>query len=107
VFLGWTMDPGDDQRCYVRHFRDARLAMISTELSDAALVHRATLCGATLARAHARSGDAARIAGYMGTGGVFDAAIADFAVAYMAQTERDWRTFVEAVKAGRIEARTP
>jgi uncharacterized protein (DUF2252 family) len=107
VFLGWTMDPGDDQRCYVRHFRDARLAMISTELTDAALAHRATLCGATLARAHARSGDAARIAGYMGTGGVFDAAIADFAVAYMAQTERDWRTFVEAVKAGRIEARTP
>jgi uncharacterized protein (DUF2252 family) len=77
VFLGWTMDPGDDQRCYVRHFRDARLAMISTELTDAALVHRATLCGATLARAHARSGDAARIAGYMGSGGVFDAAIAD------------------------------
>jgi len=102
LFLGWTMDPGDDQRCYVRHFRDGRLAMIAAELSDAALVHHATL-----ARAHARSGDAARIAGYMGTGGVFDAAIADFAVAYMAQTERDWRAFVEAIKAGRIEARTP
>jgi uncharacterized protein (DUF2252 family) len=107
LFLGWTMDPGDDQHCYVRHFRDGRLAMISAELTDAALAHHATLCGATLARAHARSGDAARIAGYMGSGGVFDAAIADFAVAYMAQTERDWRAFVEAVKAGRIEARTP
>jgi uncharacterized protein (DUF2252 family) len=106
-FLGWTMDPGDDQRCYVRHFRDGRLAMIAAELSDAALAHHATLCGATLARAHARSGDAARISGYMGSGGVFDAAIADFAVAYMAQTEQDWRQFVEAIKAGRIEAHTP
>ncbi len=107
LFLGWTMDPGDDQRCYVRQFRDGRLAMIGAELTDAALAHHATLCGATLARAHARSGDAARIAGYMGSGGVFDAAIADFAVAYMAQTERDWRQFVEAIKAARIEARTP
>jgi uncharacterized protein (DUF2252 family) len=107
LFLGWTMDPGDDQRCYVRQFRDGRLAMITAELSDAALAHHAMLCGATLARAHARSGDAARIAGYMGSGGVFDAAIADFGVAYAAQTESDWRLFVDAIKAGRIEARTP
>jgi uncharacterized protein (DUF2252 family) len=105
LFLGWTMDAGDDQRCYVRQFRDGRMAMIAAELSDAALAHHATLCGATLARAHARSGDAARIAGYIGSGGVFDVAIADFAMAYMAQTERDWRQFVDAVKAGKIEAR--
>jgi uncharacterized protein (DUF2252 family) len=107
LFLGWTMDPGDDQRCYVRQFRDGRLAMIAVDLSDTALAHHATLCGATLARAHARSGDAARIAGYMGTGGVFDTAIADFAMAYMTQTEQDWRQFVEAIKHGRIEAHTP
>jgi uncharacterized protein (DUF2252 family) len=107
IFLGWTMDPGDDQRCYVRHFRDGRLAMIAAELSDAGLAHHAMLCGATLARAHTRSGDAARIVGYMGSGSVFDSAIADFAIAYMAQTERDWRIFVDAVKAGRIEAHTP
>jgi hypothetical protein len=43
----------------------------------------------------------------MGSGGVFDTAIADFAMAYMAQTERDWREFVAAIKAGRIEAHTP
>jgi uncharacterized protein (DUF2252 family) len=107
LFLGWTMDPGDDQRCYVRRFRDGRLAMISADLSEAGLAYHATLCGATLARAHARSGDAARISGYMGSGGVFDAAIADFAASYTAQTERDWRLFVEAIKAGRIEAHTP
>jgi uncharacterized protein (DUF2252 family) len=107
LFLGWTMDPGDDQRCYVRKFRDGRLVMISAELSDAALAYHATLCGATLARAHARSGDAVRIAGYAGAGGVFDAAIADFAMAYAQQVEGDYRLFLEAIKAGRIEARTP
>jgi len=107
LFLGWTMDQGDDQRCYVRQFRDSRLAMIAVALSNALLAHRATLCGATLARAHARSGDAACIAGYMGSGGVFDAAIADFAMAYAVQAERDWRQFLDAIKAGRIEARTP
>jgi uncharacterized protein (DUF2252 family) len=107
LFLGWTMDPGDDQRCYIRQFRDGRLAMIAAEMSDAALAHHATLCGATLARAHARSGDAARISGYMGSGGVFDAAIADFALAYAAQTESDWRSFLDAIKSGQIEASTP
>lgn len=74
------------------------------EVAEQALPHHALLCGATLARAHARSGDAARIAGYMGSGGVFDAAIADFAIAYAAQVERDWRLFLEAIKAGVIDA---
>ncbi len=70
-----------------------------------ALPYYATLCGMTLARAHARSGDAARIAGYMGSGSSFDAAIADFALAYAGQVESDWRVFVEAIKSGVIEAR--
>ena len=69
------------------------------------LPYHATLCGTALARAHARSGDAARISGYMGSGGSFDAAIADFAMSYAAQVESDWRVFVEAIKAGAIEAR--
>jgi len=105
VFLGWTVDRGDDQHCYVRHLKDSRLALIGNDVAAQALPHHAILCGATLARAHARSGDAARIAGYMGSGGVFDAAIADFAVAYAVQVERDWRLFLEAIKAGAIEAR--
>ena len=78
--------------------------MIGAKSPTQALPHHAMLCGATLARAHARSGDAARIAGYMGSGGVFDAAIADFAIAYTAQVERDWRVFLEAIKAGGIDA---
>ena len=105
IFLGWTADRGDDQHCYVRQFKDSRLALVGSEAAEQASPHQAVLCGATLARAHARSGDAARTAGYMGSGGVFDAAIADFAIAYAAQVERDWRLFLEAIKAGVIEAR--
>jgi hypothetical protein len=58
-----------------------------------------------LARAHARSGDAARISGYIGSGGTFDVAIADFAMAYSKQVESDWRLFCEAIKSGAIEVR--
>ncbi len=105
MFLGWTQEPRDDQHCYVRQLKDSRMATIAEAMADGALPHYATLCGATLARAHARSGDAARISGYMGSGGVFDSAIADFAMAYATQTERDWRLFVEAIKAGLIDAR--
>jgi uncharacterized protein (DUF2252 family) len=107
VFLGWTSDHGDDRHCYVRQLKDHRLALLGTELADAALPHYTALCGQVLARAHARSGDAARIAGYMGHGGTFDAAISDFALAYAKQTERDWRLFLEAIKSGLIEASTP
>ena len=64
------------------------------------------LCGTALARAHARSGDAERIAGYLGSSSAFDTAIADFAMAYADQVESDWRLFIEASKAGAIEART-
>ncbi len=105
MFLGWTADRGDDQHCYVRRLKDGRLALVGSDMATQALPHHALLCGATLARAHARSGDAARIAGYMGSGGVFDAAIADFATGYAAQVEQDWRMFLEAIKSGVIEAR--
>jgi uncharacterized protein (DUF2252 family) len=104
LFLGWTDDPGDDQHCYVRHLKDSRLALIGSDLAEGALPYYATLCGVTLARAHARSGDAAKIAGYMGSGGAFDAAIASFAIAYAAQTQADWRLFLEAIKSGLIHA---
>jgi uncharacterized protein (DUF2252 family) len=104
MFLGWTGDDRDDQHCYVRRLKDSRLALIGVDMEDKALPCHAALCGATLARAHARSGCAARIAGYLGSGGAFDAAIADFAVAYAEQTERDWRSFLDAIKAGLIDA---
>ena len=90
----------------MRQLKDARLAAIDAEIADAALPDYAGLCGTALARAHARSGDAARIAGYLGSSSAFDTAIADFAMAYAEQVESDWRLFVEAIKAGTIEART-
>ena len=89
----------------MRELKDSRLAAIGETIADGALPCYATLCGMTLARAHARSGDAARIAGYMGSGSSFDTAIADFALAYSGQVESDWRVFVEAIKSGVIEAR--
>ena len=64
------------------------------------------LCGATLARAHARLGDRVAIAAYLGQGDAFDRAIADFSVAYADQNERDYEAFVKAVKSGRLKAET-
>lgn len=105
MFLGWTQDRADDQYCYVRQLKDPRLALIGSDVAEQATPHHAMLCGMALARAHARSGDAARIAGYMGSGGVFDAAVADFAISYAEQVERDYLLFLEAIKAGALEAR--
>ncbi len=105
IFLGWTEEHGSDQYCYVRLLKDSRLAAVGEDIADDALPYYARLCGRTLARAHARSGDAARMAGYMGSGRTFDTAIAEFAMAYAAQVERDWQLFVEAIKSGVIEAR--
>jgi uncharacterized protein (DUF2252 family) len=104
IFLGWTEDRGDDQECYIRQLKDSRLALVGADLTEGALPYHATLCGVTLARAHARSGDPARIAGYIGTGMAFDSAIAAFALTYAAQTRADWRLFQEAIKAGQIDA---
>ena len=105
AFLGWTRDKQDDRHCYVRLLKDSRLAAVGLDLEEELLPYYAQLCGRTLARAHARSGDPARIVGYMGSGGAFDSAIADFALAYADQTDRDWRLFNDAIKTGWIEAR--
>jgi uncharacterized protein (DUF2252 family) len=102
--LGWTKDPGDDLHCYVRTLKDPKLARAGDLVADGAMPHHAALCGQVLARAHARSGDAAAIAGYMGSGSVFDAAIADFALDYAEQTRQDYRAFLAAIDDGLIEA---
>jgi hypothetical protein len=66
----------------------------------------AQLCGWSLARAHARSGDAIAIASYLGKGKAFDEAIAEFAAVYADQNEADYRTLVDATKSGRVAATT-
>jgi uncharacterized protein (DUF2252 family) len=104
VFLGWTDDRADGRQFYIRQLKDKKLASIGEIMEREALRFYAELCGTTLARAHARSGDAALISGYLGSSEAFDAAIQEFAVDYADQSERDHRSLAEAVRSGRIEA---
>jgi uncharacterized protein (DUF2252 family) len=102
IFLGWVTS--EDTDYYVRQLRDMKGTVDTTSLGPRGLAGYAKLCGWALARAHARSGAAAEIAGYAGNGGVLDDAITGFAVAYADQNERDYALLVEAVRTGRIEA---
>jgi len=104
IFLGWGRVAGVD--FYVRQLRDMKASVEVTLLPPDRMVMYGALCGWALARAHARSGDAARIAGYLGSGTTFDDAIVKFATAYADQTERDHAALVAAVKSGRIVAET-
>jgi uncharacterized protein (DUF2252 family) len=105
VFLGWTGDAElGGRHFYIRQLKDRKLASIGEMMERDALRFYAELCGTTLARAHARSGDAAMISGYLGSSEAFDAAIQEFAVEYADQSERDHRLLVEAERTGRITA---
>ncbi len=100
VFLGWAQAQG--RHFYVRQLKDPHLAAIGAAIEAAALPFYARLCGRILARAHARSGDAAEIGGYLGEGESFDEAIGHFAVAYADQNELDHRRFVAALSVGEL-----
>jgi len=103
VFLGWTQSQINGRYFYVRRLKDSRLANVGVILEEA-LPFYADLCGRTLARAHTRAGDAVALSGYLGEDSEFDKAIAEFAMAYADQTQRDWRALLDALKAGRISA---
>ena len=106
LFLGWTR--GQDGRShYVRQLRDMKISAVVESFDAADLRSYGRLCAWALARAHARSGDPAMISGYIGASDVFDGAIADFAVDYADQAQRDYRTFVRAVRDGRLAAERP
>lgn len=102
LFLGWTQTDGRD--FYVRRLKDPHLAVIGAEIEASALPYTARLCGRTLARAHARAGDSAMISGYLGDGDSFDEAVAQFALAYGDQTQRDHARLLQAIAAHEIEA---
>jgi uncharacterized protein (DUF2252 family) len=108
IFLGWQrIEAGLDGKprdFYVRQLRDWKFSIEITGLRPEGLQLYAALCGWTLARAHARSGDRIAIAAYLGSSDVFDKAIAKFATAYADQNERDHQALVDAVKSGRITA---
>ena len=109
IFLGWTHAVGADgvdRDYYLRQLKDWKLSVPIEPALPSGLRVYARLCGWTLARAHARSGDRISLAAYLGGSDRFDQAIADFAETYADQNERDFATLQAAVKNGRAKATT-
>jgi uncharacterized protein (DUF2252 family) len=108
IFLGWQrIQAGLDgvtRDFYVRQLRDWKLSLDIANMVPAGMRAYGEVCGWTLARAHARSGDRIAIGAYLGTSDVFDRAIADFASAYANQNERDHQALAQAAASGRITA---
>jgi hypothetical protein len=105
IFLGWLRTEGIDGETrdfYVRQLWDWKASADLERIEPRGLKMYAGLCAWTLARAHARTGDAVAIGAYMGSSDRFERAIAAFADAYADQNERDYDTFVEAIAAGRL-----
>ena len=101
AFLGWCRDAGSGRHLYVRHLKNRRLGSVSELVETANLGDYVRLCGRTLARAHARSADPSMLAGYMGKGGTFDAALGDFAMRYAEQTVHDHAALATAQAAAK------
>ena len=108
IFLGWlrVASDADGRRrdYYVRQLWDAKASAPIQTMPEDELRAYCEICGWTLARAHARSGDRFAIGGYLGSGDTFDAALADFAHSYADQNERDHAALAEAVASGAVAA---
>jgi uncharacterized protein (DUF2252 family) len=108
IFLGWQRAEagldGKQRDFYIRQLRDWKYSVDIEALTPTGMRTYGEMCGWTLARAHARSGDRIAIAAYLGGSDVFDKAIAQFAAAYADQNERDHKSLVDAVASGRITA---
>jgi hypothetical protein len=105
IFLGWdqlTAIDGVDRDFYVRQLWDGKVSADLTTMSPTVLPEYGGMCGWTLARAHARSGDRIAIGAYLGSSTTFDRAMADFAFAYAAQNERDYAAVIAAARDGRL-----
>ena len=104
IFLGWSEGPKSGRHYYIRQLWNMKGKGDPTVLDPAHLAWQGSLCAWALARAHARTGDPAAIAGYVGSGGGFDRAIVEFAARYGDQVELDHAALAGAVAAGRVEA---
>jgi uncharacterized protein (DUF2252 family) len=102
IFLGWFRSAGGHDY-YVRQFRDMKVSAEPETFEPGILVAYATLCGWALARAHAKAGDAATIAGYLGSVDQFDIAMSEYSEAYANQAERDFELFQAAIRSGRLQ----
>ena len=103
VKSGWTVRSGD---FYGRQLKDWKGSAEIEQMVPEGMTVYGQLCGWTLARAHARSGDRIAISSYLGKGDTFDRAILEFSKAYAEQNDRDYNKLAEAVKSGRITAQT-
>src|ERR1700756_2949384 len=110
IFLGWVHVPagtdGQPRDFYGRQLKDWKGSAEIEQMVPTGMAAYGRLCGWTLARAHARSGDRVAIASYLGGGDAFDRAILEFSKAYAAQNDSDYKELAKAVKSGRVEAKT-
>ena len=104
IYLGWTKGVDVRRHFYWRQLRDMKGSALVEAMAPPALTFYAGICGWTLARAHARSGDPVAIAEYLGSSDAFDQSITDFSQRYADQNEQDYQDFLKAVKSGRLDA---
>jgi uncharacterized protein (DUF2252 family) len=104
IFLGWTKGMQDNRYFYWRQLRDMKASAEVETMTPVALALYARICGWTLARAHARSGDPIAIAAYLGEDDQFDRSITSFAKRYADQNELDYQAFADAIRSGRLQA---
>jgi uncharacterized protein (DUF2252 family) len=104
IFLGWSEGAPTERQYYFRQLRDMKASALVESMSPTVMGFYADLCGWTLARAHARSGDPVALTAYLGTTDQFDKSVTDFALRYAKQNQRDYETFLAAVNDGRLEA---
>jgi uncharacterized protein (DUF2252 family) len=104
IYLGWTKGFDVKRHFYCRQLRDMKGSALIEAMPPAGMDYYARMCGWTLARAHARSGDPVAIAEYLGADDGFDAAVVDFCERYADQNERDYQRFAAAVKSGHLAA---
>jgi len=104
IYLGWTKGVDANRHFYWRQLRDMKGSVEVETMDPVGLGFYAGICGWTLARAHARSGDPVAIAAYLGEGDQFDRSITDFSQRYADQNELDHQAFVKAIRSGRLEA---
>jgi uncharacterized protein (DUF2252 family) len=106
IFLGWTRGLDRSRFYYWRQLRDMKVSAVVEAMTPTGMSYYAYLCGWTLARAHARSGDPVALSEYLGETDEFDRAMSSFARRYADQNERDYEEFMQAIASGRLEAVT-
>ncbi len=104
IYLGWTKGLDVNRHFYWRQLRDMKGSVLVEAMTPLGLTFYARICGWTLARAHARSGDPVAITAYLGATDAFDKSITDFSQRYADQNEQDYEDFVKAIGSGRLEA---